>query len=398
MFEAYPFFSGAQRVTLNLCRALRQKEFHITLLMADDSMGAIRKNFEMHVDEIVEFTPSKRLSAYGNSENWFKLGNFIMSFFFGLVPFFWKCFKFFLTNKFDAIYFCDPRGAVMILVPSLLSRGKKIMFLQSKNKLNPILSRLLFLQFTDHVVCPSVDVLNSLPPSSKKLIINYGIDFSQYKSDNSEKVRQEVKLLSKVDNDNKRAKLLFAGLIKPQKGLHHLIYSLGALKGELPEDEFPLLFILGQAKTPAEINYRDELARFCVQTSIDKYIFWLGWRDNVVDWMRIVDYFVFPTIDRERCKFPGFDNVIESTEGSPVVLIESSLTNLFSIASDVTGVKDTITEMKNGTIYNPNNPDELKNKIKFVLHSKAAFVDFPNKNNFAVDTFAEKFYEIFNKS
>ncbi len=390
VFEAYPVFSGAQRVSLNFCKALKAENKHITLLLADDAKNSISDNFRDYVDEIKILKTHRSLLKYGNSDNWFNPLNFVKSFIVGLLPFYFQCISFLKKGKFDVLYFCDPRGAVMILIPSIFFSMKKIMYLQSKNKLNPTLSKYLFLTFTDFVVCPSNDVLKSLPDSDRKRVINYGIDFSQYKNISKEKVALEIQQLI-LPEDSDRPKLLFAGLIKPQKGVHHLIYALKELSEKISSDKMPIVFIVGVTKTEAEDNYKSELIAYSKKYNIDKYIYWMGWRDDVLSWMKNSNYFIFPTINRETCTFPGFDKVIESTEGSPVVLIESSLCETFTIAARVTGVTDTITEGVNGLTYNPDNLNELPLLLERLITEKPKFQGFPNREYFSPKTFSEKF-------
>ncbi|WP_421827545.1 glycosyltransferase [Larkinella sp.] len=393
-FEAYPFFSGAQRVSLNLCKILKRNNYHITLLLADDSKNEISKNFSPYVDEIIKLKTSERLLSYGNFGQWFRLSVIFETLFTGLFPFYWSCIKIFTKGKFDFFYFCDPRGAVMLKIPLLFFRGKKIMYLQSKNRVSPFLSKLLFFSFIDHVISPSIDVQNSLPDSRKKSVINYGIDFSQYESVDSGNVKIELQNLLGESYQN-RTKLLYAGLIKPQKGLHHLIYALNCLKSSIPEADLPIIIILGNPSNDAEVNFKNELLEFSVKHNLNQYIHWMGWQSNVLEWMKNVDYFIFPTIDKEMSTFSGYDGVIESTEGSPVVLIESSVCGLFSIASRVTGVTETIIEKVNGITYDPNKSDSLYEALKYISIEKPKFLGFPNKQKFTLESFSNKFLELF---
>ncbi|WP_170299138.1 glycosyltransferase [Larkinella terrae] len=393
-FEAYPFFSGAQRVSLNLCKVLKQKNYHITLLLADDSKNEISKNFSPYVDEIIILKTNNRLLSYGNFGQWFKLSVIIETLFTGLFPFYKSCINIFAKGKFDYFYFCDPRGAVMLKIPLLFFRGKKIMYLQSKNRMNPILSKLLFFFFIDHVVSPSIDVQNSLPSSSKKLVINYGIDFSQYDKVDGNVVKEELQILL-PENHKNRTKFLYAGLIKPQKGLHHLIFAFNHLKNTLEETNLPIIIILGKPSNNAEINFKNELVEFADKHGLSQYIYWMDWRSNVLEWMKNVDYFIFPTIDKEKSTFSGYDGTIESTEGSPVVLIESSVSGLFSVASRVTGVTETISEEVNGITYDPNKSESLYEALKYITIQKPKFLGFPDKEKFSLESFSSKFLELF---
>jgi glycosyltransferase involved in cell wall biosynthesis len=397
VFEAYPFFSGAQKISLNLCKILKENNYAVTLLLADNQLNVLPGKFGPYVDDVIVAPTNKKLLKYNNSSRWFNPLNFINSFFSGLLPFYFFCFKVFKNKKFDFFYFCDPRGATMILPPAFFFRGKKVLYLQSKNRLKPLISKLLYLIIPNYVVSASTDVADTVPPSSKKIVINYGIDYTQYGGVNKANAVKEIEDITALPYSlgNGPARFLYAGLIKPQKGLHHLIYALGKLKKDEPSIELPFLFILGSTQTDAENLYRENLKQYCLENNLNKNVFWLGFKNNVLEWMSSCDYLIFPTINREKCTFEGFDEYIESTEGSPTVLIESSLCNLFAVAATVTGVNEIITDGANGLKYNPDDELALYNTLKYVLVNRPVFTGFPNKAIFSVETFAAKFLNLF---
>lgn len=386
VFESYPFFSGAQKITRNFCEVLKRNDFHITLLLADDPEGILQNRFDGFVDEIIVLKRRKALTLYGNADRWFNMNVIIKTFFFGLLPFYTECFKKFRKGNYAYYYFCDPRGAVLMSIPTSFFKGEKICYLQSKNKLSPLLARLIFFTFNDHILCPSVDVFNSLPASSKKKVLYYGVDFCQYETIDKNNVVAEINAVLNNENLN-RKKLLYAGLIKPHKGVHHLIYAFKYLKDNLKEKEMPVLFLLGSPKNDPERRFLNELKHFSKINDIDKYIYWMGWKNNVLEWMSCSDYFIFCTIDMEKCYFDGFDEVIESSEGSPVVLIESSLCGLFALASEVTGVNETIIDYHNGIKYNPNTPNAFNEALKEIILTAPSFIDFPSKDKFSIEKF-----------
>jgi glycosyltransferase involved in cell wall biosynthesis len=392
LFESYPFFSGAQRVSLNLCKVLYGEGYHITLLLADDPDGIHKEKFGQFVSEIINIPTSNLLTRYGNADQWFKLSGIFNTLIKGLIPFYKQCFKIFKKNQYDYIYFCDPRGAVMMSLPSMFFKAKKICYLQGKNKLSKLMAKLVYLSFTDVVLCPSKDVLDSLPYSSKKMVLNYGVDFSQYSHIDPTNVINEVNSLLQ---GNGKTKLLYAGLIRPQKGVHHLIRAMKYLKANLNDNQMPVLFLLGEPKNESEVKFKDYLVKYVDDNDIGQYIQWIGWKDNVLEWMSSFDYFIFPTIDKEECNFEGFDRVIESSEGSPVVLIESSLCGLYTIASKVTGVNETITNGHNGVTYDPKDEKALPETLLKVLNEKPVFIDFPNRQMFSTQLFASKVLSVF---
>lgn len=104
VFEAYPMFSGSQRITLNVCKILRKKGFSVTLLSVDDRFGNIKKHFEDHVDEIKHIKSHPVLLKYGDEDSWFKGSNFLKSVFLGLIPFYFRSLKLISSSKYDYLY------------------------------------------------------------------------------------------------------------------------------------------------------------------------------------------------------------------------------------------------------------------------------------------------------
>jgi glycosyltransferase involved in cell wall biosynthesis len=153
--------------------------------------------------------------------------------------------------------------------------------------------------------------------------------------------------------------------------------------------------LCGAAKTPAEEKYRDFLMEYCKEKGLGKNIFWLGWKNNVLAWMRYADYFVFPTIDQETNNFEGFGKEIASSEGLPTVLIESSLCHLFNIAANATGVQEIISSNQNGIYYDNQDSDGLYQSLFFALENELQYKHFPNENCFALPAFESKITSLF---
>lgn len=391
VFESYPYFSGSQRISFNFCKILHQQGYHITLLLADDSFGTLKKNFGPYVHEIKYVHTPARLKNYGNSESWFSSGNFFKSFFLGLLPFYIKCFLVLLKGKYDFYYYCDPRGATMLLPVIFLFRGKKIWHFHGRNKLPDPISK-FFIQWADSIVCVSNDVAVSLPATVKKTTIYNGIDFKQYENISLEAA--ETDLQAELGNNYANStKLLYGGLIRPHKGIHHLINAFSAIL-ESSSDKNMHLFLLGEPKTEWEQRYLEEMKLRCINLGIDKNVHWMGWKSNLLAWMKCCDFFVFPSIDQEENKFEGFGETIVTTEGLPTVLIEASLSGIFSIASSVTGVKEIITEGHNGSIYNPNEEGALLETLHKAILGKREFKDFPNYSNFLLSTFENRMLDL----
>lgn len=391
IFEAYPFFSGSQRITLNVCKILKQNNYHVTLLLVDDRFGAQQMNFSPVVDEIKFIKASRHILSYGEEDSWFSKNKFFKSVFLGLLPFYFNCLKIINSRRYDVLYCCDPRGATMMLLSAWLFKKKTILHFHGKNRLPKKLS-LLFLKVFDKVICVSRAVADSLPEAGDKVVIHNGIDFLQYDNIDVDSAISEADKLG-INKDSK-LKFLYTGLLRPHKGLHHVIFNLSRLKKEYPEKDFVLL-VIGSAKTEAEENFKNLLIQYSQDHGIEQSICWLGWKNNVLSWMHYADYFIFSSIDKELNKFKGFGDRIESTEGLPTVLIESSICNLYSIASGVTGVSEIVTESFNGTVYNSNDSEALYTALKKVIDESPHFTGFPSRDDFSIHAFESKILSIF---
>jgi glycosyltransferase involved in cell wall biosynthesis len=396
VFEAYPFFSGSQRITLNVCKVLKAQGHQVTLLLADDQYGSLQKNFEEHVFKIQHIATYKGLKNYGDEDSWFTKNLFFKSVFFGLLPFYIKSLKIINFKGYNYLYCCDPRGATMMLASAFFFRKKSILHFHGKNRLPKLLSKTLLSVFSK-VICVSQEVSDSLPSSIKKNVIYNGIDFSQYEEIDSTTVSQEAEELSGIPSSQMKV-FLYAGLLRPQKGIHHLIYAFERLLKSNPLTITPVLFLCGSAKTPAEEKIRDFLIDYCKEKEMEKNVFWLGWKNNVLAWMNYSDFFVFPTIDNEVNTFEGFGKEISSSEGLPTVLIESSLCGLFNIAANATGVKEIINNGQNGICYSNQEPDGLYHSILFALKNQMNYISFPNSQNFSLKTFDNKIISLFKEN
>lgn len=393
VFEAYPFFSGMERITLNVCKILRAKGFEVTLLLADDRYGALKDNFEQHVHEIKYIKVDPFLLKYGDEDSWFGKKTIFRAVIRGLLPFYIRALKIVSTGNYDYLYCCDPRGATMMFLPALFFKKTSILHYHGKNRLPNALAK-LYLKVYDKVLCVSQDVADSLPPSKNKTVVYNGIDFLQYENADASAAASEAAAITGPKGKN-AVNFLYAGLIRPHKGLHHLVPAFARLVKDNKSNKKPVLFICGAAKLPAEIAYRDSLMAYCKEHGMEQNIFWLGWKNNVLAWMRFADYLAFPTIDKEVNAYEGFGKVIESSEGLPTVLIESSICALYSIAADVTGVKEIITEGINGTTYKNENTVGLYNALSKVMHYQPAISGFPGGDNFSLKVFEEKMLEVF---
>jgi glycosyltransferase involved in cell wall biosynthesis len=390
VFEAYPFFSGSQRITLNLCKILKNRGFVVTLLLADDQFGKQKIHFEDYVNDIKYIKTNDVLLKYGDEDSWFSKKTFFKSFFLGLIPFYFKSFKLINSKKYDFLYCCDPRGAVLMFIAALFFKKKSILHYHGKNRLPLVLSKILMKVF-DEVLCVSQDVANSLPVSKNKIVIYNGLDIDQYTNLKYPEIKDEISLKKSNIKDKT---FLYVGAIRPHKGLHHIINSFNEVIKDLTKiNKSALLFISGEEKSHEEVLFKRTLVDFIEKEGLSQNIIWLGWNNNVIGWMKNCDYLLFASVNREKNNYSGFGEYIASSEGLPTVLVESSMCKLYSISSSVTGVKEVISK-NNGYIYDFRK-DGLTKAILEVLKNDFKFKDFPNSDYFKIDTFEKRMLKMF---
>lgn len=108
-------------------------------------------------------------------------------------------------------------------------------------------------------------------------------------------------------------------------------------------------------------DLENELLQLVAKLNLDKKVIFVGkihWND-VVEFLRIGDIFVLPSIiDKSG-----------NIDGLPTVLLEAMSTGLPVIASDIGGVRLVINENENGLIFNSGDSFMLEKKLVFLLNN-----------------------------
>ncbi len=127
--------------------------------------------------------------------------------------------------------------------------------------------------------------------------------------------------------------------LHPNKNLTTLIKATA-----LPEIK---LVIIGEGEN------RPKLSSLIISNSKEETAQLAGFICNASTLLKAFDIFVLPSYK----------------EGHPYVILEAGLAELPVIGSDISGVRDIIKNNNNGLLFNPQNTEELKNKINYlVLH------------------------------
>jgi len=134
--------------------------------------------------------------------------------------------------------------------------------------------------------------------------------------------------------------ILFAGSLRPVKGVKYLI---SAIKILVEKKINVKLIILGDGED------RVSLENLVQKEGLTNYVTFVGYRphEEVMDFMRNSDIFVLPSL----------------SEGFPNVLLEAMATGSCIITTNVTGVSEIITDGENGILVEPGNSEMLGENI-----------------------------------
>lgn len=191
---------------------------------------------------------------------------------------------------------------------------------------------------------------NFCPPDKLKVIANgasNGVNVSIFDPDNSElKSREELRNEHNISDE---IVFCFIGRIAKEKGIQELINSFEKLQKDPFTPKIKLVLIggfekhyglLGEALENSITNNPDILA--------------LGRFDDVRPFYLMSDVFVFPSY----------------REGFPNALMEAGAMALPSIATDINGCNEIITDGHNGIMIQPKNKTELYKAMKKMINKK----------------------------
>ena len=192
---------------------------------------------------------------------------------------------------------------------------------------------------------------NNFSQSNKLKVIgngaSNGVDVSIFNPDNSElKSREELRNEYNISDE---IVFCFIGRIAKEKGIQELINSFEKLQKDFVVRKIKLLLIgtfekhhglLGEALENSITNNPDILA--------------LGRFDDVRPYYLMSDVFVFPSY----------------REGFPNALMEAGAMALPSIATDINGCNEIITDGHNGILIQPKNETDLYNAMQKMIDER----------------------------
>ena len=99
---------------------------------------------------------------------------------------------------------------------------------------------------------------------------------------------------------------------------------------------------------------RASLIKYAEELDISAHIHFVGFQENVSDYLKTFDVFVLSSVD----------------EGLPLAMLEAMLHGVPVICSRVGGIPEVIIDGYNGFLFPPGDEEELMDKIYLLLSSK----------------------------
>jgi len=171
-------------------------------------------------------------------------------------------------------------------------------------------------------------------------VIPIGIELNRFSGLSKDSIRARLGI------DDERVVVSVARL-EPIKGMKYLISAINAA---IEEDDRIRLFIIGDGSS------REDLERLTNSLDLCRYITFVGTIPNekVPDYMAAADIFVLPSL----------------SEGFPVTLLEAMASGLPIVTTRVGGLPDIIKDGENGFLVEPENPQQIADKLQLLLHDE----------------------------
>ena len=147
-----------------------------------------------------------------------------------------------------------------------------------------------------------------------------------------------------VEKSKYKKTIIFIGRLQSVKGVKYLIQAMSIVRSNCNAQ----LIIIGNGKG------KEGLKVLANNLNLNDCIQFTGQIDNekVLEYMAQADIFVLPSL----------------SEGFPIVILEAMASKLPIVATNVRGLPDIVEDGVNGFLVEPRNPDQLAEKIIFLLN------------------------------
>ncbi len=205
-----------------------------------------------------------------------------------------------------------------------------------------ILVRIL-LALADSIVLvteKSCEPLIKLAPASagKIRVIHNGIAIENY----CERLEKVESLRNVLGLDKRNPVVGTVGRLAPEKGQRFFLQAAVEVRRTVPGTKF---LIVGEGPL------RVQLEGLAAQLGLSDDVVFMGFREDVVDLLRVMDVFALPSLD----------------EGFSIALLEAMATGLPIVASSVGGTSETIVDGDNGLVVPAGDSHALAHAIQSLL-------------------------------
>lgn len=284
-------------------------------------------------------------------------------------------------HKIDILHLQQPYmlSAFSAIFGKLL--GKKVVTTahlkvsEPKNPMKKLINSLFInmtLDYSDKVVYVSEETKVSFG-SSRGVVIRNGIDTNQFIKNNA--IQAEMRQKLQLDD---HFILLFASRWTANKGIFELLRAFAVVKGKT--NKKLKLVLIGSGEKDRVLSEIESL-------NISKYVLPIGTVKSVYEFYCMADIFILPS----------------QFEGLPMALLEAMSCGLPSIASRVGGNPELVNSGKNGILIEPNNFEELVEKIMWCLKDEENLIAIGQnaaktaREQFSIERVADEYINIYKK-
>jgi len=293
-----------------------------------------------------------------------------------------KLVKIFRQEKPDIIHLNSSKMGDLGAVAGKLAQVRKIIFTGHGWAFNEDRSawqkkiiyffHWLTISLTDNTIAVSEQTKTQLLMKGKNekkiVVLKNGLEEITY----LEKLEARKKILTRLPVELETESKIWLGTISElhkNKGLKYLIEAIHLLDTAGDEKAtLPIVIIIGEGENREKLQTR--INRYNLQSNV----FLIGQVDQAARYLKAFDIFTLTSI----------------TEALPYAILEAGQAGLPIIASAVGGIPEIITDMKNGVLVKPKEPEEIVKAVNFFLKN-------PDKMALFGDNLQKKIRQDFNK-
>jgi glycosyltransferase involved in cell wall biosynthesis len=331
-----PFIGGSQIFLLDLIGNLDRKKFDIFIACSKqaDDLGLLKKYRDLNIESFI--IPFGRLKS------------FRPSIFFNLYKGVREIKKIVKQQKIDILFGNTIRADIFCFFVSLFCNTKVVWYIQDFT-FSRIIFKLLKLK-KNKIIFNSRAVANFYNENDPVVIFPGSDIYKKAKVITNQEIydwRQEhgIGLQDIVVG--------YVGRLVEWKGAIVLIEAIELLINE-GFDNIKCIF-LGTGKGQSN-NYEEKLTKIISEKGIGKYIFFLGYQENVSIGLSGVDVFCLPSIEPEPFG---------------LALVEAMMHKIPVIATNIGGPAEILTDGYDGLLVRPNNSEQLSVKIKELIENNS---------------------------